>query len=101
MVHKVGDFRAPDLVLAGQAVGVGTRAADELAFDDGGAAARFGHMPGKELTSLSAAKHEQVKLFCFGHKYHLLHMLYSHVGTLSLTILLAPTTSIGRERALR
>ena len=73
VVHKIGDFRTPDLVLAGQAVGVGTRATDELAFDDGGAAARFGHMPGKELTALPTAKDEQVELFCLEHEYHLLH----------------------------
>ena len=39
VVNEIGDFRAPDLVLAGQAIGVGTGTADQLAFNDGGAAA--------------------------------------------------------------
>src|SRR5229473_1705886 len=37
VVNEIGNFRAPNLVLAGQAVGVRARTADQLAFDDGGA----------------------------------------------------------------
>jgi hypothetical protein len=37
VANEIGNFRAPNLVLAGQAVGVRTGTADQLAFDDGGA----------------------------------------------------------------
>ncbi len=38
VVNEIGDFRAPNLILAGQAVGVRAGTADQLAFDDGGSA---------------------------------------------------------------
>ena len=34
VVNEVGNFCAPNLILAGQAVGVRTRTADQLAFND-------------------------------------------------------------------
>jgi hypothetical protein len=60
-------FRAPDLVLAGQAVGVGTGTADQLAFNDGGAMPGFGHVPGQIFAAFAATEDEHFKVFRLGH----------------------------------
>ena len=58
VVHQVGDFRAPDLVLAREAVDVRARPADPSALDDGNAAPGVRQVPGEELAALAAAKDE-------------------------------------------
>jgi hypothetical protein len=45
VMYEIGGFRAPDFILAGQAVGVRARTADQLAFDDGRSLAALGAMP--------------------------------------------------------
>ena len=45
VMYEIGDFRAPDFILAGQAVGVRARTADQLAFDDGRSLSALGEMP--------------------------------------------------------
>jgi hypothetical protein len=47
VVDQIGDFCAPDFVLAGKTVGVRAGAANKFPFDDGGAMPRFGHVPGE------------------------------------------------------
>jgi hypothetical protein len=49
MVQQIGDFRAPDLVLAGKAVDVRAGAADPTALDDRNAASRLRQVPGRSL----------------------------------------------------
>ena len=67
VAHEIGDFRAPDLILARQAVDVRTRAANQLALDDGDALARFRRVPGEIFAAFSAADDERVTGFRFGH----------------------------------
>jgi hypothetical protein len=60
VVDQVGDLRTPNLVLAGQAVGIRTGTADQLALDDGCAVPRLGHVPSQKFSGLAAAEDEQV-----------------------------------------
>ena len=69
VVHQVGDLRAPDLVLAGQAVDVGAGAADPAALDHGRAAPGSRHVPGQILAALPAAKDEGFEPFRLRHGY--------------------------------
>ena len=63
VVNQVGDLCAPNLVLAGKAVGVRAGAADQFALDDGGATPRLGHVPSQQFAACSAAKDEHFKAF--------------------------------------
>ena len=58
MAHQIGDFGAPDLILAGQAVRVRAGTADQLALDNGGAMPRIGHIPSQVFASFTAAEDE-------------------------------------------
>jgi len=49
VVNQIGDFCAPDLVLAGKTVGVRAGAADQFALDDGGVTPRLGHLPSQQF----------------------------------------------------
>ena len=61
------DARAPDLVLAGQAVDVRAGAADPAPFDHGHLAAGLRQVPGKVFAAFSAADDDCVVLFRSGH----------------------------------
>src|SRR6516225_3061548 len=69
MVDEIGDLGAPDLVLAGQAIGVRTGSADKLALNHGATQPCFGHGPGQVLACFSAAQDEQV--ITLGFRCHL------------------------------
>src|SRR5437879_3302198 len=79
VVDQVGNLRAPDLVLAREAVDVGTRAADPPSFDDGGPMSRSGHVPGQELSARSATQDEN--LVPFSRHGHLLDAVVSATET--------------------
>jgi hypothetical protein len=57
-MDQVSDFRAPDLVFAGEAVDVRTRAADQSSLDDGGAPTGPGQVPRQVHAAVSTAKDE-------------------------------------------
>jgi hypothetical protein len=67
VANEIGNFRAPNLVLAGQAVGVRTGTADQLAFNDGRAVPRFGHVPGQIFAAFATTDDEHFKVFRLGH----------------------------------
>src|SRR6516162_8192653 len=67
VVNQVGDLCAPNLVLAGKAVGVRAGAADQFALDDGGATPRLGHVPSQQFAACSATKDQHFKTFRLGH----------------------------------
>src|SRR6266508_3914444 len=69
VVYQVGDFRAPDLVLAGEAVDIRAGAADPAAFHHGRPAPGVRHVPGQILAALATAKDEDIKPFRLGHAY--------------------------------
>jgi hypothetical protein len=73
VMRQIRDFRAPDLVLAGEAVDVGTGAADPSSLHDGGASTGSRHVPGQVLAALSTAKDKRFKPFRLSHGY--LHAL--------------------------
>jgi hypothetical protein len=108
VVKEIGDFRAPDLVLAGQTVGVGTGAADQLALDDGGAMPRPRHVPCQELAAFAAAEDERVNAFRLRHRQLLFLMegppsrnrfiRYAPDGANSLPLMVVNTTSIFGSR---
>src|SRR5438132_12993402 len=60
--------RAPDLGLARHAGDVRTGTADPAALHEGGSPARLRHVPGYQLAALSAAEHQNVEVFEFGHE---------------------------------
>src|SRR6185437_2845804 len=62
-----GDPGAPDFVLAGEAVDVGTGAANPAAFDNGGLLPRLGKMPGKIFATFATADDNGVVPLRFGH----------------------------------
>jgi hypothetical protein len=68
MADEIGDLGAPDLVLAGQAVRVGAGAADQLAFDNGGALSGARQMPGEVFAGLAATEDQDVNPFRFRHR---------------------------------
>src|SRR5580704_15700499 len=67
VVNQIGDFCAPDLVLAREAVGIRAGAADQFALDNGGAPPRFGHVPGEKLAACATAEYEEFIAFRFRH----------------------------------
>src|SRR5262249_49245907 len=60
LAHRVGDLRAPDLVLAGQTVDIGAGAADPPALDDDDLASRLSQVPRQQLASLPAPEDEHL-----------------------------------------
>jgi hypothetical protein len=62
-----GDACAPDFVLAGKAVDVGTGAADPAALDDGNFLPCLRQMPGEIFAAFAAADDDGVVPFSFGH----------------------------------
>src|SRR5262249_9057114 len=69
VAHEMGDPRARNLILAWHTSDVGTGAANPLAFHDGSPPSGCCHLPGHELAASSAAKHEGVVPFGFGHGF--------------------------------
>jgi hypothetical protein len=65
---QIGDLGAPDLVLAREAIGVGARAADQLAFHDGRPISGVGQVPGQMFARLATAEDEHVKPFRLSHE---------------------------------
>src|SRR5262249_12490600 len=63
VADQVRNLRAPDLVLAREAVDVRTRAADPASLDDGGPMPRSGHVPGQQLPTKSASQDESLVPF--------------------------------------
>src|SRR5260370_11340291 len=77
VVNEIGNFRAPNLVLAGQAVGGPAGTADQLAFDDGGAVPRFGYVPGQIFAALATTEDKHSISVGLRH----LHLLTVRVGS--------------------
>ena len=67
--HEMGDPRAPQLILGGQACHGWTRPADPTSLNDGDLLARPGQMPGKQFATLAAAKDDDVESFRLGHGF--------------------------------
>ncbi len=67
VVNEIGYLRAPNLILAGQTVGVRAGAADPLAFDDCGSAPGFGRMPSEIFATFATTEDEHFKVFWLGH----------------------------------
>jgi hypothetical protein len=63
MAYQVDDLRAPDLVLAGEAVDVRTGPADPAALDDRHATPGARQVPGQQLAARSAAQHDVLVRF--------------------------------------
>src|SRR5262249_34000556 len=61
VAHQRCDLGAPDLVLAGQAIDVGTGATDPSALNDGGPSTPSRHLPGQEPAASSTAKDQVFK----------------------------------------
>jgi hypothetical protein len=57
-----GDLGAPDLDFAREAIDVGARAANQLAFHDGCTISGVGHVLGQLIARCAAAENEDVKL---------------------------------------
>src|SRR5215469_18731333 len=57
-IHQMIDLGAPDFVLAGEAIDVGTRTADPAAFDDRGFLTRGSEMPSEELSPFTASDNQ-------------------------------------------
>jgi hypothetical protein len=66
---QIGDFRTPDLVLAGEAVDVGAGSADPSALHHGRTLPGFRHVPGQVLAALSTAEDEGFEPFRLRHGY--------------------------------
>lgn len=60
-------FRAPDLVLAREAVDIGTGAANPAAFHHGSASTGLRHVPGQIIAARPTAEDKRVKPLRFGH----------------------------------
>jgi hypothetical protein len=69
VTDQLGDFSAPDLILAREAVGVGAGTADQLALDHHGSIACSRHMPGQEFAGLAAAENQEVNALGLGHHH--------------------------------
>jgi hypothetical protein len=69
VMHQVGDLRAPDLVLAGEAVDVRARAANPTALHHGGPSPRARHVPGQIHAAISTAKDKGFNPFWLRHGY--------------------------------
>src|SRR5262249_6842782 len=67
VAHQRRYLCAIDLVLAGQAVDVGTGATDPATLHDGRPSTRSRHMPRQELAAYAAAKDQDFKSFRLGH----------------------------------
>src|SRR5882672_2580259 len=67
VLRHMRDVRAPDLVLAGHAVDVGTGAADPLALHDGSPSPRSRQMPGEQLAARATAEDERFEPFRMSH----------------------------------
>jgi hypothetical protein len=69
LADQIGDLRAPDFVLARQAVGVGAGTANKLALNDSGSLARLGYVPGQIFAAFSTSKDKGFKPFRLSHGY--------------------------------
>jgi len=67
MARQMRDLRAPNLILAGQAVDIGTGAPDVPALHDGSLSPRLRHMPSQELATESTAKDQDFEPFWLRH----------------------------------
>src|SRR2546425_3951428 len=67
VLRHIRDVRAPDLVLAGHAVDVGTGAADPLALHDGSPPPRSRQMPREQLAARATAEDERFESFRVSH----------------------------------
>ena len=74
--NAMSNARAPDLVLAGQAVDIGTRAPDPAPLDDGYLLAGLRQIPGEVFTTLAATDHDGVVALRFHRQLSIL--LSSH-----------------------
>jgi hypothetical protein len=68
VMRQMCHFRAPNLILAGQAGDVGTGAPNPPALYDNSPSPRSRHMPSQQLTTLSSAKNQDFKLFWLRHR---------------------------------
>jgi hypothetical protein len=69
MARQMRDLRAPNLILAGQAVDIGTGAPDVPALHDGSLSPGLRHMPSQELATESTAKDQDFKPFWLRHVF--------------------------------
>jgi hypothetical protein len=67
VVHQVRDLGAPNLILAGQAVDVGTGAPDIPALHDGSPSPGARHIPSQELATLPTAEDQDLKPLWWSH----------------------------------
>src|SRR5262245_60938560 len=67
--HQRCDLRALDLVLAGQAVDVGTGAPDPTALHDGRPSTRARHVPREEFAARAAAENQDLESFHLRHGF--------------------------------
>lgn len=58
VMNQIGDFGAPDNVLAGKAIDIRARSADPSPFDDDVLLLGFAKMPGQALAGLAASDDE-------------------------------------------
>src|SRR5438093_6111145 len=61
--RQMRNLRAPNLIFAGQAIDIGTRAPDIPALHDSSLLPRARHMPGQELATRSTAKNQDFVVF--------------------------------------
>jgi hypothetical protein len=67
VAHQIRDLRAPNLILTGQAVDIGTGAPDIPALHDGSRSPGSRHLPIQELATLAAAEDQDFKPFWLSH----------------------------------
>src|SRR5262249_2368435 len=67
VAHQIRDLRAPNLILTGQGVDVGTGAPDIPALHDGSPSPGSRHLPSQELATLAAAEDQDFKPFWLSH----------------------------------
>src|SRR5262245_55416424 len=67
VAHQIRDLGAPNLILTGQAVDVGTGAPDIPALHDGSPSPGSRHLPSQELDTLAAAEDQDFKPFWLSH----------------------------------
>src|SRR5262249_41973114 len=67
VAHQIRDLGAPNLILTGQAVDVGTGAPDIPALHDGSPSPGSRHLPSQELATLAAAEDQDFKPFWLSH----------------------------------
>src|SRR5215469_1343110 len=68
MEDEIGDLGAPDLVLAGKAVRVRARAANQFALNDRGAMTRLRGFPRQEFAGLATSQNNHVEMFGCWHR---------------------------------